>query len=69
MANQNEPLDESHLVEIDKSLKQLGEAKLQIEKAKRAGIDLGTAEADLFDNEGKLMKIRQAYFPGKPLPR
>ena len=59
------PLTPAHLQQLNNALDQIKLAKVQIDLAKRAGIDVSTLEATNNDNETKLRQIKQVYFPGQ----
>jgi len=56
---------EEDRVNIENALKQAEELKVEIEKAKRAGIDVSEAEKTLLEAEKKLKAIYNVYFKGK----
>ena len=57
------PLSPADLAKIEAALASLKEVDLAIEKAKRAGIDLGTMEAAAAAAKAKLQALKQVYFP------
>lgn len=59
------PLTPAHLQQLNNALDQIRLAKVQLDLAKRAGIDVSTLEATNNDNETKLRQIKQVYFPGQ----
>ena len=59
------PLKESDLKAINKSLYLLNELIGHIEKAKCAGIDCSEADLRREDMTQKLLAIKNAYFPGR----
>ncbi len=59
------PLGEPDLERINQSLKQLDEAQVQADLAKRAGIDIGEEEGKIRETRQKLQRIKQVYFPGR----
>lgn len=59
------PLDDSHLAEINDALAVLVETRKAIDKAKRAGIDMTSQEIAAKDAEDKLRQIKQVYFPNR----
>lgn len=59
------PLNDGHLEDIQRGLKQVEEALAQVRKAKAAGLDLGNVEAEIQEQGAKLRRIGQVYFPGK----
>ena len=50
---------------IINALKTIDDAKKEIERAKRAGIDLSDLEKRILENEQKLRAIKQVYFPNE----
>lgn len=59
------PLNETHLQQINSALDAVKFAKDQISMAKRAGIDVTAQEAAALDAEKKLITIKQVYFPNR----
>lgn len=59
------PLTVDHLQQLKNALDQIALAKVQIDLAKRAGIDVSQLEEMNNDNETKLRQIKQVYFPGQ----
>jgi predicted Ser/Thr protein kinase len=59
------PLTDEHLQQINNALDAIKIAKVQIDLAKRAGIDVANAEDLNNQNEAKLRQIKQVYFPGR----
>lgn len=59
------PLTLDHLAQLNKALDQAKTAQIQIDLAKRAGIDVSQAEQVNNDNVKKLRDIKQVYFPGQ----
>jgi hypothetical protein len=59
------PLTLDHLQQLNNALSQIKLAQIQIDLAKRAGIDVSAAEQLNKDNESKLRQIKQVYFPGQ----
>lgn len=62
MANVPQGLD---LQQIRDQLNKLDEADVQIARAERAGIDMTERKKQAKDAREKLLKIKQAYFPGQ----
>jgi hypothetical protein len=58
-------LDEAHLSSINEGLAKLDEAERQIKLARQAGVDVGTWPTQVSDTRGKLLAIKQTYFPGR----
>lgn len=58
-----EPLTDAHKQMIDKSLLDIKGAKEIIKRSKMAGLDVADQEKDLLEIEGKLSKVRRAFFP------
>ena len=63
--NPTSPLTETHLLEINKGLEAVKNARNQINMAKRAGLDVAAQEAANNDLERKLLQLKQVYFPGR----
>lgn len=59
------PLTPAHLQQLNSALDDIKRAKIQIDLAKRAGIDVSQLEQTNNDNETKLRQIKQVYFPGQ----
>lgn len=59
------PLTLDHLQQLNNALDNIKLAKIQIDLAKRAGIDVSNAEQVNSDNEAKIRQIKQVYFPGQ----
>jgi hypothetical protein len=65
MAENDHPLTEQHLQEINGGLDKIRSAQRQIQLAKMAGIDVSSLEAQAADAQEKLTKLKQVYFPGR----
>jgi len=65
MAQDSTPLTDNDFHEIKKRLTDLDEADRQIDKATRAGIEVGDAKIRSAEHRSKLLQIKQTYFPGK----
>lgn len=65
MAAPDHPLTEEHLESINNALAQAQAARVQINLAKSAGIDVSAHEQELVTAETQLRKIKQVYFPGR----
>lgn len=59
------PLTLEHLAQIKNALDQAKQAQVQIDLAKRAGIDVSQAEELNNKNIAQLTQIKQVYFPGQ----
>lgn len=59
------PLTENDLIAINSALAEIGNAQGIIEQAKRAGIDLTAQETLARETKDKLLRIKQAFFPGR----
>jgi hypothetical protein len=59
------PLTLAHLAQLNNALDLVKTAQIQIDLAKRAGIDVSAAQAKNTDNESKLRQLKQVYFPGQ----
>lgn len=65
MATPTGPLPPGTFEEIVERLKELDVAQLEIEKAKRAGIDVDQQAATVQETRTKLMRIKQTYFSNR----
>ena len=61
----NPPLTEEDLVQINAALTEIDDAEGIIAQAKAAGIDLGRQEVQARETKEKLLRIKQAFFPGR----
>lgn len=61
----NGPLRDEDLIEINESIKALDEADKLIDQAVRAGIDISDKREESRQSRERLMKIKQAFFPGR----
>lgn len=61
----NTGMDEAKLVEINDALAKLQAAKGELNKAKKAGLDVSSQETALLDTEAKLKRVKDAYYPGR----
>ncbi len=59
------PVSELDLASAREQLKNLDLAEREIQKAKRAGIDVAAQEQQARELRVKLMQILQTYFPGQ----
>lgn len=59
------PLTEGDLDQINQALTEIESAEGIIAQAKQAGIDLSTQEGQARDTKEKLLRIKQAFFPGR----
>lgn len=59
------PLTENDLTKINDSLTQLKTAKEQIRLAEQAGVDVSHFSDTINEQEARLLKIKQTYFPGR----
>ncbi len=59
------PLNESDLDHINQALVEIESAEKIIAQAKQAGIDLTPQEVQARDTKEKLLRIKQAFFPGR----
>lgn len=59
------PLTEADLTELKKNLVELDKADRLIEKAERAGIDVGTQKERAAEARDRLIKMKQAFWPGQ----
>ena len=65
-SNSDNPLTEANYREINQALARLNKAKLMIESAKRAGVDVDDQCAGCDYVEDRLNKIKAEYFKGRP---
>lgn len=61
----NQPLTEQDLARINDNLRQITDAQEAIRQAEMAGLDMATQKETCKDCRNKLLKLKQAYFPGK----
>lgn len=59
------PLTESDLDDINRSLQRLDDASVIMDRARQAGIDVTAFEQRQRDARDKLLKLKQAFFPGR----
>lgn len=59
------PLTETDRDDIDRALARLDDADSLIQKAQQAGIDVEPFRARARENKDRLLKIKQAFFPGQ----
>jgi len=67
MAADSSPLTEEHFEEMKVQLRNLDEADAQIRRAITGGIDMAAQQKQTADMRVQLMKLAQAYFPGRSL--
>ena len=60
-----EVLGERDLEQINNALVEIEDAEGVIAQAKQAGIDLGPQEALARETKERLLRIKQAFFPGR----
>lgn len=60
-----EVLTEEDLTQINAALTEIETAEGVIAQAKAAGIDLGRQEVQARETKEKLLRIKQAFFPGR----
>ena len=61
----NGPLKESDLDQINQALVEIESAESIIAQAKQAGIPLDAQENQARETKEKLLRIKQAFFPGR----
>ena len=61
----NGPLKDEDLTEINNSLKALDTADGIIDQAMRAGIDIADKREESRQSRERLLRIKQAFFPGQ----
>lgn len=59
------PLTEADLADINRALSRLDDAENLIAKAQQAGIDVEPFRQASRENKDRLLKIKQAFFPGQ----
>lgn len=59
------PLTERDLEQINQALVEIESAEGVIAQAKQAGIDLSRQETEARETKEKLLRIKQAFFPGR----
>lgn len=59
------PLTETDLQQINEALAEIESAESIIAQAKQAGIPLERQEAQARETKEKLLRIKQAFFPGR----
>ena len=57
------PLTLAHLEQIKQALAVIARAEIEIDRAKRAGIDVTQQTQQLADSKAKLLQIKNVYFP------
>ncbi len=62
---ENGPLTLADLIELKQKITELDKADLLIEQAGRAGIDVSGQQTKTRELRDKLMKMKQAFFPGQ----
>ena len=69
MANQNpnDPWTKQMEDELIANLKNMDAIQLQIEKAKRAGIDVGDAEKTFKETKQRLLQLKSVYAPNRSI--
>ncbi len=60
-----EPLTETDLADINRALERLEDSERLIAKAQIAGIDVTPFRDRSRDTKDRLLKIKQAFFPGQ----
>lgn len=63
MADQNSPLNDTHLSQIQNALSVLDRAQQQVDLAKRAGINVDAEQQQITDTRSKLLSVKNVYFP------
>ena len=61
----NGPLSDRDLEQINNALVEIESAEQVIAQAKQAGIDLSRQETEARETKEKLLRIKQAFFPGR----
>lgn len=59
------PLNEGHLQQLNNALDAIKRAKVQIDLAERAGLDVSAAKEMNQKNEDKIRTLKQVYFAGR----
>jgi len=65
MAEPLEVLTESDLQRINDALDRLESAQLTIDKAQEAGFDFSRQRERVQEARGRLLRIKQTFFPGR----
>ncbi len=65
VSGRSSPLTETDLDDINRALTRLEDANALIEKATMAGIDVQPFQQRSREARDRLMKIKQAFFPGR----
>lgn len=65
MPNEDSPLTDADLVQMNQKLAELTRAEGLIEKAIRGGIDMSTQQAQARELRQKIMKLKQSFFPSR----
>ncbi len=60
-----EPLTEADLSDINRALSRLDDAENLIQKSQQAGIDVEPFRQRAREHKDRLLKIKQAFFPGR----
>lgn len=65
MPDMSQPLTQANLDQINTQLEGIRSAMELVRKAKTAGIDVSTQEQQLMQGQEKLLRVKQAFFPGQ----
>lgn len=65
MPNNDSPLNEQDLADLKTNLVELDKAEKLIDQASRAGIDVGPQLERARETRDKLMRMKQAFWPGQ----
>jgi hypothetical protein len=65
MPNQQPPFDETDLEQINERLKELDEADRIMTQALQAGVEVQPHQQRSQELRQKLLRMKQAFFPGK----
>lgn len=60
-----DPLTEADMLDINRALARLDDAENLIQKAQQAGIDVEPFRVRSRETKDRLLKIKQAFFPGR----
>lgn len=67
MANESGPLSKEQIDGIIENIRALDKVALEIDKARRAGLDVVEADATMKDTREKLMKLKNVYAPNRSI--
>ena len=65
MPDEQNPFSEEDLTQMQTNLEKIKAAKLAVQKARLAGVDMGDAEKQLIELDQQIRKVAITYFPGR----